>query len=130
MGKRAESLIAAVALSSVSGCMIVHTSVIPTAAAAAPESVDKVRVSALSAPQGARELGVVEAHSAVAPLDRIVDELKERAAAIGANLVCVDKMTTHYEWLQSSCGNNQQCPYEAGTLSVLAHAYRVDKENK
>lgn len=129
VGRRVESLIAASALLSVSGCMTVNTSVVPTAVGAAPEAVEKVRVSALAAPNGARELGLIEAHSAVAPLDRIVDELKQRAAAMGANLVCIDKMATRYEWIHSMCGN-QPCQYEAGILSVLGRAYRFDKENR
>ena len=127
--RRVESLMAASALLSVSSCMTVSASVVPTAAGGVPEAVEKVRVSALGVPDGARELGLVEAHSAVAPLERIVDEVKQRAAAMGANLICIDKMATRYEWINSMCGN-QPCRYEAGTLSVLGHAYRFDKESR
>src|SRR5690348_3844014 len=56
--RRVESLIATSALLSVSSCMTVSASVIPTAAGGVPEAVENIRVSALGAPDGARELGL------------------------------------------------------------------------
>lgn len=116
----------------------VQASSVATAEALPAAAIESVRVSGLAAPAGARQLGIVEAKgSAGISIVELIANARASAAAMGANLVCVDAVSTKYERVTQTytytCGDSkhpQTCTgvrtVEVATPSLIGHAYRLE----
>lgn len=129
-------LLASLALAA-SGCVYTRSSAVPSSAASGlvPQSVGAVQVRATAAPEGARELGFVEANgSGLAELPDIVEEFRQRVAGLGGNYAQVDRIATKFEMQTQTytytCGKST-CTgtraVEVSTTSVLGRAFLIEK---
>ena len=132
---RRLQLLAYLALAA-SGCVYTRSSAVPsTASGLAPQSVGAVQVRATAAPEGARELGFVEANgTGLAELPDIVEEFRQRVAGLGGNYAQVDRIATKFEMQTQTytytCGKST-CTgtraVEVSTTSVLGRAFLIEK---
>lgn len=136
MRRLLSTVLAFVALAS-NGCVMTRSSAVPSSAAVglAPQSVDAVQVRALAVPEGARELGLVEANGlGAAELPDIVEEFRQRVARLGGNYAKVDRIASKFEMQtqtytyscgKSTCTGTRQV--EVRTTSVLGRAFLIEK---
>jgi hypothetical protein len=120
-----------------SGCVMTRSSAVPSSAAAglAPQALDAVQVRATTVPEGARELGLVEANGlGAAELPDIVAEFRQRVAVLGGNYAKVDRIASKFEMQtqmytytcgKSTCTGTRQV--EVRTTSVLGRAFLIEK---
>jgi hypothetical protein len=111
-------------LVALSACKTVSGSAIATSSAGAPlaESIP-VRLSGLAVPEGATEVGIVQAKG-TGKLQDLVDEFSAQVRKVGGNYGKIDSMPTKFEMVTSvqsytySCGTAKAPATCSGTRTV------------
>jgi hypothetical protein len=128
-------------LVAVAGCEPpVVSSAVPSSAAQLGAPVRPVMLSSLGVPPGARELGLVQAHSNQTDIRKIMPEFVARVASLGGNFGKVDDITTSYEMQTVTTTQSYSCgtpnapntctrvvtsQVEVPTTRVLGRAFEV-----
>lgn len=128
------------ALLSASGCVHTRSSAVPSDAAKVQTGpvdaarVAGVKVRAMEVPEGATDLGVVEANGlGGSTIEDVVAEFRLRVASLGGNYAKVDSVKTKFETVTQTysytCGKSTctgMRSVEVSTLSVLGRAFQVE----
>ncbi len=130
MPARAFSIVAMTLI----GCgTVARSSLVRTGASHAAVATTSVRLCMLSVPEGAEELGLVEAHSGPeSTFESIAHEFKAQVAKAGGDVAKVDKIRTKFEMVSNTytyqCGKSTCVgtnTIEVPTTTWLGHAYRT-----
>ncbi len=92
--------------------------------AAAPTDAKNVRLVALDVPEGAVEVGIIQARG-TASIDRLHQEFRNQCAKVGGNLAKVDKVTTDFEMQTMT----QTQTYNCGTPQAPSTCSRMVTQN-
>jgi hypothetical protein len=117
-----------------------HAVATHTAADAKHVDASQVRVSAVSVPEGASELGIVQAHTVQGSIEDALPEFREQVAQLGGDFGKVDDVGTTFEMQTRTRNESYNCGtsdkprncsrrvterVELATTRIIGKAYRL-----